>query len=70
MRQAENEMKRTLDRQVQEKGIASKLQKFADGLETEKISNDYTEYLKMEHKKKLEQERKVMKNAQLLNHQI
>ena len=66
----EQEMKRTLDRQVQEKGIAGKLQKYADGLETAQISQEYINFQKAEHKAKLDQERKVAHNLKLLNSQI
>lgn len=44
LRQMEHEMKRTLDRQVQEKGIQGKLQKFSEGLDTVKISQDYIDF--------------------------
>lgn len=39
-------MKRTLDRQVEEKGVAKKLQKFADTIEQKEIRENYGEYLK------------------------
>lgn len=49
LKNLEIDMKRTLDRQVEEKGVAKKLQKYADNLEQKQIRHNYGEYLKDEH---------------------
>ena len=46
------------------------MQKFAETVEQRKIREDYGEYLKEEHKGKLNVERKVMKHSEQLSKQI
>jgi len=64
MKKLEQEMKRTLDIQTEEKGVAKQLKKFADSLEQKEIHQKYEEYLKTEHKTHLSHEKKVMKHQE------
>lgn len=67
LKNLEMEMKRTLDQQVQEKGVAKKLRNFSEGLETNQIKQDYIEYQRQEVSQQLKQEKKVKSNQLLLN---
>jgi len=64
LKRLEQEMKRTLDIQTEEKGVAKQLQKYADSLEQKEIHQKYEEYLKTEHKTHLSNEKKVMKHQE------